>query len=98
MLYRVSISPECVAAYNELKLGRGGPKYVIYKISDDQKEIVVEEASSEKDYEVFRQKLLDAKDANGKKCPRYAVYDVEFELKEGEGKRCATLCAYARLV
>jgi len=83
----VSINPECVSAYNELKLGRGGPKYVIYKISDDQKEIVVEEASTEKEYEVFRQKLLDAKDSNGKKSPRYAVYDVEFELKEGEGKR-----------
>ena len=64
---------------------------MIYKISDDQKEIVVEEASTEKDYEVFRQKLLDAKDSNGKKSPRYAVYDVEFELKEGEGKRCVEI-------
>lgn len=83
----LSVNPECVSAFNELKLGRGGPKYIIYKISDDQKEIVVDETGKESDYEEFRKKLIAKKDAAGKSRPSYAVYDVEFELSEGEGKR-----------
>ena len=73
--------------FNELKLGRGQVKYIIYKISDDAKEIVVDEVGNEHDYDVFREKLLAAKEKNGKSRPSYAIYDVEFELAEGEGKR-----------
>lgn len=87
---RLSVNPECVTAFNELKLGRGGPKYIIYKISDDQKEIVVDEVGTEKDYDVFREKLLEKKEKSGKDRPSYAIYDVEFELSGGEGKRFAT--------
>jgi len=83
----LSVNPECVTAFNELKLGRGGPKYIIYKISDDQKEIVVDEIGQEADYNVFREKLIAAKEKNGKSRPSYAIYDVEFELEGGEGKR-----------
>jgi hypothetical protein len=86
---RLSVNPECVSAFNELKLGsRGsGPKYIIYKISDDQKEIVVDEIGKETDYDVFREKLISKKDPSGKDRPSYAIYDVEFELAAGEGKR-----------
>ena len=70
-----------------MKLGRGGPKYIIYKISDDQKEIVVDEIGSESDYNLFREKLLDKKEKSGKSRPSYAVYDLDFELEGGEGKR-----------
>jgi len=83
----LSVNPECVTAFNELKLGRGGPKYIIYKISDDQKEVVVDEIGTEPDYNVFREKLIAAKEKNGKSRPSYAIYDVEFELEGGEGKR-----------
>jgi len=83
----LSVNPECVTAFNELKLGRGGPKYIIYKISDDQKEVVVDEIGKEADYNVFREKLIAAKEKSGKSRPSYAVYDVEFELEGGEGKR-----------
>jgi len=83
----LSVNPDCVSAYNELKLGRGGPKYIIYKISDDQKEIVVDEIGNESDYNVFREKLLEKKEKNGKSRPSYAVYDIDFELEGGEGKR-----------
>jgi len=83
----LSVNPECVTAFNELKLGRGGPKYIIYKISDDQKEIVVDEIGKEADYNVFREKLVAAKEKSGKSRPSYAIYDVEFELEGGEGKR-----------
>lgn len=76
-----------MSAFNELKLGRGGPKYIIYKISDDQKEIVVDEIGTETDYEVFREKLVGKKEKSGKDRPSYAIYDVGFELEGGEGKR-----------
>jgi cofilin len=68
--------------------GRSGPKYIIYKISDDQKEIVVDEMGKDADYDVFREKLIEKKEKSGKDRPSYAVYDVEFELEGGEGKRC----------
>ena len=51
---------------------------------------MVEETSQEKDWEVFRNKLLSAKvthkgrEGGG---PRYAVYDFEYELAPGEGMR-----------
>ncbi|KAF1813128.1 actin depolymerizing protein [Eremomyces bilateralis CBS 781.70] len=85
----VSVAPECISAFNELKLGKE-TKYIIYKISDDWKEIVVEETSKDKDFSVFREKLLNAKskDKKGKEGigGRYAVYDVEYQT-EGEGIR-----------
>jgi len=86
----VSVNPECITKFNELKLGKN-LAWIIYKISDDWTEIEVEESSSDKDYEVFRQKLLNAKskDKRGKEGigGRYAVFDVEYELESGEGKR-----------
>lgn len=35
-------------------------KYIIYKLSDDYKEIVVDEASPDKDWDNFREKLINA--------------------------------------
>lgn len=93
--YSVSVAPECIQAFNDLKLGKS-TKWIIYKISDDWKEIVVEETSTVADYSVFREKLLNAKskDKRGKEGMggRYAVYDVEYET-EGEGSRCVFISA-----
>ncbi|MCJ1254838.1 cofilin [Lignoscripta atroalba] len=86
----ISVAPECISTFNELKLGKGTVKYIIYKLSDDYKEIVVEESSSDGDWETFQSKLMNAKASyKGKegKGPRYAVYDFEYELEAGEGKR-----------
>jgi len=84
------VSPECVTAYNDLKLSKKF-KYIVYKLSDDNRQIVVEEASADKDWENFRQKLINAtsKSKSGAvgKGPRYAVYDVEYALASGEGSR-----------
>ena len=83
------MAPECVSKYNELKLGKS-IKYIIYKLSDDYKEIVVEDTSSDPDWEAFQNKLLNAKAGHkGKegKGPRYAVYDFQYELEGGEGTR-----------
>jgi len=82
----VSVAPECISTFNELKLGKD-TKWIIYKISDDWKEIVVEETSKDPDYSAFREKLLNAKskDKKGKEGigGRYAVFDVQ----SGEGTR-----------
>ena len=85
----VSVTPECVSKFNELKLGKN-LKYIIYKLSDDYKEIVVEDTSSDGDWDAFQEKLMNAKASyKGKegKGPRYAVYDFEYEAAGGEGTR-----------
>ncbi|KAI9763582.1 MAG: cofilin, partial [Candelina submexicana] len=86
----LSVAPECITAFNELKLGKAS-KYIIYKLSDDYTEIVVEEKGTDPNWSVFRQKLLDAKSKSMQGTegpgPRYAVYDFEYELANGEGKR-----------
>ncbi|CAI6333687.1 unnamed protein product [Periconia digitata] len=82
----VSVAPECISAFNELKLGKD-IKYIIYKISDDWKEIVVEETSKDGDWTSFREKLINAKskDRRGKEGigGRYAVFDFTYESGEG---------------
>jgi len=86
----VSIAPECVSKFNELKLNKK-IKFILYKLSDDYKEIVVEEASENGDWDHFREKLVNAqsKTKTGKvgKGPRYAVYDFNYDLASGEGSR-----------
>jgi hypothetical protein len=64
-LNRVSLSPDCVTKFNELKLNKK-LKFIIFKLSDDYKEIIVEEASEEPDWEVFREKLINAESKNPK--------------------------------
>jgi cofilin len=103
----VSVAPECVSAFNELKLGKS-MKWIIYKISDDWKEIVVEETSTESEWADFREKLLNAKskDRKGKEGigGRYAVFDVQYELESGEGTRYVmvfhflSFCSWTRTV
>ncbi len=86
---RVVVAPECVTKYNELKLGKS-LKYIIYKLSDDYKQIVVEDASTDGNWDHFQSKLMNAKAGHrGKegKGPRYAVYDFQYELEGGEGTR-----------
>lgn len=89
LFFRVTVAPECVAKFNELKLNKK-IKYIIYKLSDDYKEIVVEDDSSDGNWDHFQEKLLNAKAGHkGKegKGPRYAVYDFQYELDGGEGTR-----------
>ncbi|KAI4171218.1 MAG: hypothetical protein LQ343_004424 [Gyalolechia ehrenbergii] len=85
----VTVSPECISTFNDLKLGKS-IKYIIYKLSDDYKEIVVEETSTDAEWENFQNKIMNAKASyKGKegKGPRYAVYDFQYELEGGEGTR-----------
>jgi len=88
------VNPECISKFNELKLNKS-TKWVVYAISDNWKEIVVEDSSASADYEAFREKLTSAKskNKNGSESvgPRYAVYDFEYEAAPGEGKRSKIL-------
>ncbi|KAK3315149.1 hypothetical protein B0H66DRAFT_606054 [Apodospora peruviana] len=89
-LDRATVSQECIQAYNDLKLNKKY-KYVIYKLSDDNKEIVVDSTGEDDDYDGFREKLINAKTKSKTgavgKGPRYAVYDFEYQLASGEGTR-----------
>ncbi|OOF98731.1 hypothetical protein ASPCADRAFT_2164 [Aspergillus carbonarius ITEM 5010] len=88
----VNISNECLSAFKDLLYKRGinKPTFIIYKIADDEQSIVVENSSSEKNYEAFLQKLTSTLDHEGNHAPRYAVYDVEYDLNE-DGKRKTTV-------
>ncbi|KPM37202.1 hypothetical protein AK830_g9343 [Neonectria ditissima] len=85
-----TVSQACITAYSELKLGKT-LKYIIFKLSDNYKEIEVEHSSESKDYEEFRDLLINATSKNRSgtvgKGPRYAVYDFEYNLASGEGSR-----------
>ncbi|KAJ1327946.1 cofilin [Microdochium nivale] len=85
-----TVSQDCVTAFNELKLAKKY-KYIIFKLSDNNREVVVEEASNDPEWDNFREKLISAttKSKSGAvgKGPRYAVYDFEYNLASGEGTR-----------
>ena len=56
-----SVSQECITAFNELKLSKKY-KYIIYKLSDDNREIIVDCTSEDgPEYDDFREKLINAK-------------------------------------
>lgn len=84
--------------FNELKLGKN-TKYIIYKLSDDWKSIVVDEKSSDGEWDNFRDKLVSAKSKSktGKEGPgpRYAVYDFEYESAEGGRRNKITFIAWS---
>lgn len=62
-----------------MKLGKKH-KYVIFGLNDKKTEIIVEKTSTEADYEDFLAQLPE----NGCK---YAIYDFEYDIGGGEGKR-----------
>jgi len=82
----VGLDKDCVETFDNLKLGRDKLKYVIFKLSDDKKSIVVEKKGTNASYDTFLEDLPE------RDC-RYAVYDFEYALSTGEGKR-QKLCFY----
>ncbi|KAI5787247.1 hypothetical protein EDC01DRAFT_717993 [Geopyxis carbonaria] len=87
MSSNVGLSNDCVPLFEKLK-GRH-LKFIVYKLSDDKKSIIKELTSDEVAdlpegeeavYETFLGNLPE------KDC-RYAIYDFEYELAGGEGKR-----------
>ncbi|KAM0753573.1 hypothetical protein T439DRAFT_338594 [Meredithblackwellia eburnea MCA 4105] len=74
----VGVNDQCITTFQELKLGKK-LKYIIFKLSDDNKEILVEKSSESANYDDF------IADLPADTC-RYAVYDLVWE-KPGEGTR-----------
>lgn len=62
-----------------MKLGKKY-KYVIYKLNDAKTQIVVDKTSTDESYDSFIEELPE------NDC-KYAVYDFEYEISQGEGKR-----------
>lgn len=75
----VAVSDEALKAFNDLKLGKKY-KYVIYKLNDNKTEIVVDKTSTDDSYDAFLEEFPE------NDC-KYAVYDFEYEISAGEGKR-----------
>ncbi|KAF7729346.1 cofilin [Apophysomyces ossiformis] len=74
----VRANQDCIDSYNDLKLGKKF-KYIIYKLSDDNSEIMLDKTAETGTYDEFLSNLPDAE-------PRFAVYDFDYE-KPGEGSR-----------
>lgn len=74
----VGVNPKCLEEYQALKLKKTH-KYIVFTLSKDFTEIVVEKTSDSQTYDDFVSDLPETE------C-RWAVYDFEFE-KEGSGKR-----------
>ncbi|CAN6634276.1 cofilin [Trichomonascus vanleenenianus] len=75
----IAVADDCISAFEDLKL-RKTYKYIIYRVSDDKTQIIVEKTSKDADYEKFTADLPENES-------RYAIYDFEYELSAGEGKR-----------
>ncbi|KAI9226912.1 MAG: hypothetical protein DHS80DRAFT_18025 [Piptocephalis tieghemiana] len=80
----IAVNDKCVSTFQELKLGKK-IKYIIYTLSDDQTEIIVESTSEQEDYDDFLGALPE------EKC-RYAVYDFAYETDEGKRNK---ICFYS---
>ncbi|KAI1330621.1 hypothetical protein F5Y16DRAFT_339191 [Xylariaceae sp. FL0255] len=82
---KVPLSDECRPTYEQLQYGKKY-KWIIYKLTDKKDMVVVDEASTDPDYNNFLKKLFDAKlNINGVEysAPRFAIYDVEYDSGEG---------------
>lgn len=75
----VAVADESLAAFNDLKLGKKY-KFIIFALNAEKTKIVVEETSTDVEYDAFLEKLPE------NEC-KYAVYDFEYEIGGGEGKR-----------
>lgn len=79
----VGVHDDALKAFNEFKLGGGkkdAPNYIIYRISDDKTQIVIDTKGRAATYDEFTELLPE------NEC-RYAVYDFDYELAGGAGKR-----------
>jgi len=71
----VSVNPDCLSKYQELKLKKKY-KYIIFMLNKDKTEIIPVKESSSIEYEEFLNDLPETE------C-RWDVYDLEFQNEEG---------------
>ncbi|XP_021368705.1 cofilin-like isoform X2 [Mizuhopecten yessoensis] len=73
----VAVDDQCLQVFEEMKLGHKW-SYVVYKITDDKKRIVVDTKAADRSYDDFKQILMNA--SNNGLC-RYGVFDVKFTTR-----------------
>ncbi|KAM9921757.1 hypothetical protein OXX59_006296 [Metschnikowia pulcherrima] len=73
-----TVASESLSAFNDLKLSKRS-KFIIFALSPEKTQIVVDKTSSDDDYQSFLAELP------GNRC-KCAVYDFEYEIGGGEGK------------
>ncbi|KAI8994228.1 recombinant Actophorin [Trametes punicea] len=84
----VGVNPECLEAYQDLKLGKKA-KYIIFTLSKDNTEIVVEKKSPPTStYDDFLQDLPEGE------C-RWAVYDFDYEKEDGSKRSKITFYSWS---
>ena len=75
----LSVSPDVADGFEDFKLQKGdykGVSYIIYRISDDKKNIIVDKIGGvDEDYDAFVESLPE------NNC-RYAVVDIKFETAD----------------
>jgi len=77
----VSVQPCCIEAFNEIKLGHKY-RYIIFSLTKDLTEItVLKTAPPQMTYDHFLEELKEAEAAQ--EC-RYAIYDAEYTLDNGQ--------------
>ncbi|KAG0207440.1 cofilin [Mortierella sp. GBA30] len=72
----VSVDKACLDAFQDLKLGKK-LKYIIYKLAEDNKSIVVAKQATTGTYDEFLTEL-PANDC------RWAVYDFDYKIADGD--------------
>lgn len=84
----ISVADECVAVWNEFKLGHKY-RFVTFKFSDDLRNIVVDyKAPCEATYDDFLDQL-PPKDV------RYAIYDYDFKADDGTPRNKVVFVVWA---
>lgn len=80
----VTVHPDCVPVFNDLKLGHKF-RYIIYSLTDDLHQIrVLKTAAPSSSYDGFVEEFKEAE--QNRQC-RYGVYDAEYKLKDGQTRQ-----------
>lgn len=82
----VIATDDCISSYKDLKLSRKY-RYLVYRISDDAKQITIEKTASPSDHTSARAAYDAFVGELPKEDCRYAVFDYEYEKAPGEGMR-----------
>lgn len=80
----VSVHPDCVPVFNDLKIGHKY-RYIIYALTDDLHQIrVLKTAAPNESYDSF---VEEFKEAEEKRQCRYGVYDADYKLNDGQTRQ-----------
>jgi len=84
----VAVNDECISKFNDMKL-KAANRYIIFKIADDKKSIIVEaEGDKTKTYDDFLAALT-------KDEPRFAAVDVPITTKDGVNRDILSLITWS---